>query len=135
MSKSEEGSIRKETKKYKVMSLRAFVMLEFNVWIGQLTNYGSYLVAAKHQKINFIIFFSKRVVQLQILSSNLLQIFNKECKKISLKNKYISFQKGMAGTYRKQKDSKSVYFITKKNWRFFQRPCLLWLLEKNNFFN
>jgi len=57
MSKSEEGSIRKETKNYKILSLRAPVMLEFNVWIGPLTNYGSYLVAAKHQKINFIIFF------------------------------------------------------------------------------
>jgi hypothetical protein len=64
-SKSEKGSIRKERKEYKSTNRKYPVMVEFNVWITPLTNQGSYPMAAKHQKINFII-FAKTVVQLQI---------------------------------------------------------------------
>jgi hypothetical protein len=51
-------------------------------------------MAAKHQKINFII-FAKTVVQLQIWIYDVLQIFNKNLKQVRLKNRYIGFQKGL----------------------------------------
>jgi len=51
-------------------------------------------MAAKHQKIHFVI-FAKTFAQLQIWLSKVLQIFNEIFRHVRLKKSYISFQHGV----------------------------------------